>query len=277
MRRASFSFLELFQDPVFTILALILLATTPMIFPGEGKKIDPQVPVLMEEINALERTINDLKGQQALLEQEKGEKDSEYQGLAQDLKGFEQKKHDSKEKEQDQINTLKRLKNDLHAKRQEVEKTKNDLARLNTRPGHIPEGFYAMGDSSKQDFYIQLVGNRLFPLDNQHFSDRDAHATIAGGEIVAVTVKKRKAGAAGDRLEDLGKPDSKLEKVLKDMDSRQKRIMFLVHQDSFPIFRKAREQVFHRKFECGWVFTNRQEIILGAVSRDERLPSAAPQ
>jgi len=273
MRRTSFSFMELFQDPIFTILALILLATMPMVFPGEGKHFDPQVQGLMEEIKAIEKFIRDHKEIIRQLEQQKKEKEAEYQGLRE----MKQKKLDSKALEQQQLKTLKDLQNTLAARRREVEKLKAELTRLNSRRGNFaPSGFHALEDSPKKDFYIQLAGNRLYPVDNQHFSARDAYATIAGGKTIPVTVKTRKSKATGDRLEDLGKPGSEIEKVLKKLDARQQRIIFLVQRDSFPIFRRARELVFKRGFECGWLFTSRQEIILGPASQHERLPSTPP-
>ncbi|MBM4287289.1 MAG: hypothetical protein FJ135_03905 [Deltaproteobacteria bacterium] len=277
MKRISFPFLSLFQDPVFTILALILLATTPMIFPGEGKKIDPQVPILMEEIHALEKAVSELQGTQKLLEQNKEGKDLDYQGLAQSLQGLRQKNLDLRETAEDQRRNLNRLNHDVQVKRREVEQLKNDLARLGTRQGPVPGGFYDMGDSTKQDFYIQLAGNRLYPVDDEYYNSKDVYGTIAGGEMVAVLVKTRKTGTPGDQLEDLERPANKLENVLQGLDSRQNRIIFLVQGNSFPIFRKAREQVFRRGFECGWIFTNSQDITLTSASRAERLPSAAPR
>src|SRR3990172_13411883 len=70
MKKDEFSFFEIFQDPLMTIIALVLLGTVWMIFPGTSKSNNPEVSEmrnenesLMQEVAVLEEKIEKLKAE----------------------------------------------------------------------------------------------------------------------------------------------------------------------------------------------------------------------
>jgi hypothetical protein len=274
MRRDSFSFFALFQDPVFTIIALVLFATTPMIIPSEGKHVDPRVPVMIEDIAAMEKEVGSLTVEADRLKQESLARQAEYQDLAEQVKQAEKHRGDQQENGIQQQRQVAQLRRELAARQQEVLGLESELQRFSQKPA-VAHKFFALGKSDKQDVYLQLVGNRLYPVDNQHYTAKSAYYMVSGGKVVERLVKTRKPGVAGDKTEDVAAPGSNLNQVIKNLNPRQQRLIFLVSADSFPIFRQARNLAFTQGIECGWFFFSGNELRFGPGSGSDRLPSTS--
>jgi len=273
IRRPSFPFFEIFQDPVFTIIALILFATTPMIFPAEPKNVDPRAPALIEEVNSLGQEIRSLEGRQQELQQEVADRQAEANQVEAQRKEALAKRDQDAQSEKQQRDLQARLQRELAAKKRELESLRGELGRTEVR-GPVLGKFTPIKDTNKNDKAVQLTGNKLYPVDEAHYTSREVYGTISGGKIVRGVIKVRKANAAGERLEDLDRPDSKFQKFLKGISPRSERVYLLVSRDSFPILRKARSILDRQGIEYGWIPYSRQEIVFGGGGGD-RLPTTS--
>lgn len=61
-----------------------------------------------------------------------------------------------------------------------------------------------------------------------------------------------KPGAPGETLEELRRPDSRYQALLKQFDPKRYVIAFLVYPDSFDTFREARKLAWQAEYELGW-------------------------
>lgn len=273
IRRSSFPFFEIFQDPVFTIIALILFATTPMIFPGEPKNVDPRAPALIDEVNSLGQEIHSLEGRQQELQQEMANRQVEADQVEARRKQAEAKRAEDAQSEQQQRDLQTQLQRELAAKKRELDKLHGELGRVEAR-GPVPGKFTPIKDTTKNDKAVQLIGNKIYPVDEAHYSSRQIFPTVSGGGIVPMVVKERKSKVAGENVEDLDRPDSKFQKFLKGINPRSERVYLLVSRDSFPILRKARSILDRQSIEYGWIPYSRQEIVFGGGGGD-RLPTTS--
>ncbi|NQU11030.1 hypothetical protein HQ590_09585 [bacterium] len=68
-------------------------------------------------------------------------------------------------------------------------------------------------------------------------------------------------GVSGDTIRDLQSPTNLVFTVLRQIDNNQTYVVFLVRDDSFSVFRRAREMVDRRGFETGWELVGADEAI----------------
>ncbi|RJR36523.1 MAG: hypothetical protein C4567_13705 [Deltaproteobacteria bacterium] len=260
IRRSEFAFFEIFQDPVFTIIALILLATTPMIFPAEPKNVDPRAPALIDEVNSLNQEIHGMKSRQQELRQEVDNRQAESDQMEARRQQAEAKRAQDAQSEKQQQDLQTQLQRELEAKKREVEKLRGELGRVEVK-GPVPGKFTPIKDSSKNIVWVQLTGNKLFPVDDAHYTAK-IFRDVSGGNIVRKATLERKANAAGEPLEDLDRPDGKFQNLIKKLNSQKERVMLLVNKNSFPIFRKARSILDRQDIEYGWWPYNNNDITL---------------
>ncbi|AEB10738.1 hypothetical protein Desac_2939 [Desulfobacca acetoxidans DSM 11109] len=270
MRRQQFSFMEMFQDPIFTIIGIILLATTPMIIPGEPRFIDPRLPILLNEIDFLNQ---DLKAEQDAnhqLTEDLGKQQDRFQQTEIQAKQWEDRAQDLHQQTRLLRENRDRLQKEVAAKTRKVTALEQEMQRLGNR-GQTKGSFHVVTESSRDDFYFQVINKKLYPVNKDFYNSKDMFATVTGGNIVPVTVKTRKPKIAGVTLEDLPKPEGAFLKTLKSLNKSNDRAIFLVHKNSFALFRQARDLAFQQGYEVGWWPSMRDEIVIGSISRDERI------
>ena len=86
----------------------------------------------------------------------------------------------------------------------------------------------------------QEVGNTYYKVDPRYL-------------LVGRMGLEAKPGVAGETMAELGDPtNSKFQAILSQLDKNQQYIAFLVRDDSFNIFRKARDVADTAGFDTGW-------------------------
>jgi hypothetical protein len=85
----------------------------------------------------------------------------------------------------------------------------------------------------------QEVGNAYYRVDPRYL-------------LVGKMGLEVRTGIAGEMITELDDPNSKFQAILSQLDKRQQYIAFLVRDDSFTIFRKARQIADTAGFDTGW-------------------------
>jgi hypothetical protein len=85
----------------------------------------------------------------------------------------------------------------------------------------------------------QEVGNAYYRVDPRYL-------------LVGRMGLEARPGVAGETITELDDPNSKFQSILSQLDKSQQYIAFLVRDDSFNIFRKAREVADKAGFDTGW-------------------------
>ena len=337
MKRDEFSLVEVFEDPLMTIVALVLLSTLWMIFPSESKPVNPEVYYNLDEIDILKKEIESMAGkitQLKLEEQQRSEEVKWLEGvkettrvddkrnqknteeMGQEIVGMEnlikEKREELKQLEdklkiaQEDLNkaegegdtegilaNIKKLNEDIERMKKELSlvegriiQAKKDLekekerknsqedltAQLQNRlkatqdetkkleaerKGTVSDavsggGFKPIFESDRIPLYIELANNQLFPVDEDHYDVNYGYLKIEDGSMVQATKKSRKSQTHGESIEEIERTQSNFYKVLNKLDSKKERIIFLLHSDSFQIFKKARELALKKGIEIGW-------------------------
>jgi outer membrane murein-binding lipoprotein Lpp len=318
MRRQQFSFLEVSQDPLMTILALVLLGTVWLILPGPPRASPPERnPAvtaqpdtrMVEDVSRLGARLAQLQNEiewrrresKALEDELRKERDaaakaegkvqpSEIQTRIYELEREIEKKQKELEELQRQIASAKQqaaaaedkrkresseaaqLQLELKAKQDELESLRKAL-----KPQKREGGYKEVFESKKRPAYFELVNNRLFILDPEFYDERQAYY-YKGGGVVSATVCTRKASAPGEGAQALANPRGRFLQKLKELDANDQRPVFLVHGDSFEIFRKAREIAEQQSPEWGWWPFNLEKIVFTPPSAsDPGVPSQEGQ
>jgi hypothetical protein len=79
--------------------------------------------------------------------------------------------------------------------------------------------------------------------------------------LAAILALEPRAGVHGDSVAELGRPDSKYWQVLGRLDRRSQYLSFLVRDDSFNAFRRARLLADRTGFDVNWELLGRDEPI----------------
>ena len=336
--KEEFSFLAIFQDPLLTIIALILMSTVWMIIPMESKPIDPksyttkeEVDSIKKDIQLIEQRINEqqliiqrlirelgwlesqlkeakakpkakkedieqieqminelrleiqrkreelswleskLKEMKEKIAKAEGKEDieqikqkireleikiqskkQELSWLEKQIKKAKEERAKAKEKEHTLQGLIARLQNELKSILEENKRLEQEIDNMEEATAKSGGGFNPIIKSDKKPFFVELVDNHLFPVDQEHYDEVFGYLEVQGGKIVSAVKKTRKPLISGEDIKRIENPRSDFHKVLGSLNKKEERIVFLVHEDSFEIFRKAREIALERGFEIGW-------------------------
>jgi len=252
MRKTESSLLEIFQDPLLTIIALILLGTVWMILPRSPNPVDPKVYADQNEAASLKERIR-------LLKEKIRELQATIQRLKEKLHWVENQMNKQKEemdesKEQEDLlqTLLAKLLNELRAKREEVARLEQEFAELQGTSKKSGGGFAVVQETDKSSFFVELVKGRLFPVDEDHYDELFGHIEVEDGKMVAAQKSTRKSYISGEDINKIENPTSTYQKTLLDLNPEETYLVFLLHEDSFQLFRKAREIASTKGFETGW-------------------------
>jgi len=137
--------------------------------------------------------------------------------------------------------------------------------------------------TNKQGVFFECRTNELFYIDKAGLDDQVAklmsrpNLKLGGGDIesfmkaiqseevgnayykvdpryllVGRVALEARPGVPGETLVELDDPKSKLRAILSQLDKDQQYIVFLVRDDSFSVFRKARQVADEQGFDTGW-------------------------
>lgn len=147
----------------------------------------------------------------------------------------------------------------------------------------VIRGTPRMSATDKQAFFFECRSNELYSVDLGRLQDQvaDLLKTVtpemkAGGlegflriaQVHSITSQyyrvnpsyllmgqlalEPRLNAAGEPLERLDLPNGQFQFILSQLDSKTQYVTFLVRDDSFAVFRKARQVADKRGFEVGW-------------------------
>lgn len=346
MKEDGASFLEIFQDPLLTIVALILLNTTWVVIPERIEPVEhkPSVKKVVisiedkinqqkieikrkqEELGWLKKKIEELN---AML-QEGGEDINQINQKIQELQTeIENKKEELKQLEdalkkakeelaglpqvenieelyarisklereiadrrselsqlEEQIKIAKKHKTDTEA---QIDAQKKLIAQLQVKLKAILEeiknlesklqeeefagGFQAVFESNKKDKYIELVKNRAFPVEEKFYDVQDGSIFIQGSTYIIKWTWTRKASFGGEDSKIIKNPESEFQKTLKKLNREKDRIVFILHNDSFEIYRKAKKLVLEKNLEIGLLTYDKDFISFGPVGSSQPIDS----
>ena len=279
MRKGNADVLEMFQDPLLTIIALILLCTVWMIIPKTPDPIDPRSFTAQNEIDSLkisQQTIDKLL-QEHLAKVEKLQKELEW--LESEKKMTLEAANESEQKNA-LLDSLKaKLESALNEKREEIRRLEQSLPDTNVAaPQKLGGGsFTVFKQTDKQQVLIEIVNDRLFPVDDDHYDAESGHYQMKNGSIERRVKATRKSNVRGEDMDKIESFDSAFQKLLRTLNTEEKYIVFLLHSDSFAIFRKAREIAITKGFEIGWWPYNRDAIIFGGSGGGKIGSTGPPQ
>jgi hypothetical protein len=137
--------------------------------------------------------------------------------------------------------------------------------------------------TSKQGVFFECRGNQLYYVDKAGLDDQveqlmsTLNPGIRGGDLESFlkaiqgkevgnayyTVDPRyllvgrmglepRPGVPGETIEELSDPNSKIQAILSQWDKDHQYVAFLVRDDSFDVFRKARKVADEAGFDIGW-------------------------
>ena len=79
--------------------------------------------------------------------------------------------------------------------------------------------------------------------------------------LTGVMALELRPGAVGDAMENLENPNTRFQKLLNGLDSTNQYLAFLVRDDGFAVFRKARQVAATRGFDTHWELLGAEEPI----------------
>lgn len=318
MRTEQFSFLEISQDPLLTILAVVLIGTVWLILPtGSKTRREPEAQskesALQAEVQSLEDKLRVLDAELQSLADEKKRLETllagtpgapagappsrlssnlidqlkkEIDGRQRELAALEEKLKEARPKasalkaqnqrlldeiaaldrqilaaQQDQDKIRKKLdetkreiaqaQNEKKAKEDELEKLRKKAEKPE---GQAPvRGTIVVRSKKSKTVDVQLVNNRLLPVDDEHFEVTSSGYIERGGQTYAAQVRSPRKGK-GDNLDTVGLPQSKLSALLKKINKADTRVMIYVDRESQAMLEKALMVIKSRdpEIEVGW-------------------------
>ena len=343
MRDDGASFLEIFQDPLLTIVALIQLNTTWVVIPDRVDYEDIKSSMKTDEKRPLREDVKSIEGKVALLKSEIMRKQHELEWLKEKInelhalstgssedasqikqkieeleKELARKKEELKQiedalkKRKEDLSTIRGIDNveeiyekiaalerelevkheELHSLDKQIEIARQNAVDANVRADEQRKliaplqvqlkalleeikrleneiagigsagGFKPVFESDKEDYYIELVNNCLFPVDDDHYVNEDNRRTYGGITYITKNGKKtRKASVSGENINKIGNPESNFNKTLNKLDPKKQRIIFLLHGDSIEIFRQAKAIALEKGIEIGWWAYEKDSIL----------------
>lgn len=333
MKSRDTSFFELFQDPLFTMMAIVLMGTVWIIVPEQSTPADQKTLMVKDEVGSLRRTIEvkeaaierlknersnfsqkfsaikeivddraidimKLKTEVALLEKdidsmrrEKNELDEtlkkakDLSALMENINKLEkeiERKREELSRSNERLRTVKQETthtkelNELFAKLQaELKALLDEIARIEpeTKDNRGMGGkFKPVFESDKRPIYIELVADRLFPIDDDHY-DAKSHLRMSAGRTVTVLSVTRKSTVQGESVDRIQNPESIFQNVLKKGSTDNQRVVFLVHGDSFEILRAARNIALNKNYEISWWPNEDKELTFTTGVGKDDIPS----
>ena len=99
--------------------------------------------------------------------------------------------------------------------------------------------------SSKDQEWIGLIGNRVMPIDEKHYSKK----TRRSGRVVQITFTPK---SRGESLEEMVRPGSEFLKLLNGINPTKELLAFYVDKNSFAMFREIRTIARKQGIETAW-------------------------
>ena len=266
------SLFDLLQDPMLTLLALILFGTLWIVIPG-GKSISGITPwQLREQIHELDKIIATYENNYwnlmttkarlemkvpSLIQDENVElliKIQDLQTRITDLRtAIESRSTDlknirsTKAKKSKELDKDRKMKNELEeeikletARVREVSERKRELSSFLERRTGVPV-YSEHATKKKNQIAFEAHNNQLY-----YFSLKNYNKPNWNGEII------RNRRAAGEKIWEIKRKDSIFQKVLDNAYSESQYIYFFVRSDSFDIFLHARLIAEQKGFLVGW-------------------------
>jgi hypothetical protein len=288
VKRQTALSLDMFQDPLLTIVGLILFGTIWLVIPGkivpsredalasfaQVESLRNETQTLRLKLVELERTLTNVFGNDpsraaatlADLERHVADESLAVASLEQKLRdtsslsmieNVEELLQNRKEglEQLRLVLDIAELRKTASAKLESVRifegRARSESADGTAVSGRLDE----QGRTSRDRNYVEIADGRLYPVDGSHYS-----ATQYGQYVVAVRKK-----LSGESLDWLGG-------YLDDLNKGSDCVIFMLHRTSFPLFRRARSVAFNRGFEVGWVALTFDTLVIGPGDGDGEGP-----
>lgn len=119
-----------------------------------------------------------------------------------------------------------------------------DLGRLQDQVAEVLNATGPGARSGDIEGFLKIARSRV--ITNQYYRV-DPNYLLAG--FLALDPKPEAAGESQDQVE---KPNGKFQFILSQLDPKSQYAVFLVRDDSFPVFRRARKVADQLNFDVGW-------------------------
>lgn len=103
----------------------------------------------------------------------------------------------------------------------------------------------------KDPVWFEAIKNRVIPIDDKHHNMENYRAVKGGRNISVVKVFPKKS-VKGESSQEIIVDSSEFQKELRKHNPQKEYIIFVLHNDSFEVFRRAREICFQNHFNVGW-------------------------
>jgi hypothetical protein len=139
------------------------------------------------------------------------------------------------------------LNRQLKEKQAELARLKTELDQTNGLGGGSGVGSPRMVTTSLLPKFVQVIGNRAIPLDDQHYHIHCG--TLEGTNEKACEYTKNSPGETAEQIQ---RPGSDVMSYLKGIDPKQKFLMCAVASDSFAAFRSLRQTAQKMNIRVAW-------------------------
>jgi chromosome segregation ATPase len=131
----------------------------------------------------------------------------------------------------------------LEAEKREIEKS---LSRMGGMGQYTQE---AVGDRKGTGF--EASDNRLFSVDDHNYKS-EILGRVNKGIVIGIKKFTKKDDATGESPDAILREESRFQSKLKELDPKKNYLVFLVQQDAYPVFLKARKLAWDKGFVVGW-------------------------
>ncbi len=273
MKQDDTTLFQALQDPLFTLIALVLINTLWIIIPGgrgpagepppkdirgqltdlvvETRQLEGQVQGIEQAIHTEEMNVASLTDQGSLQEEEEKKLIDNLEGRIQRLKDEALKKRQAQLSSSDsELGTVYRETENEKKRVEDLRSEKTSLAEfVKSRKGAAV--YSTEGTQGKRPLYFELDHNKLYALNEDNYEIQQ-EALYTGKNYVPRQVLVRKKAAIGQSFDEIDEPDGDLHRKLMESSPNNYYVIFWARSDSFELFLKARFKAEQDGYSVGW-------------------------
>lgn len=260
----DFSFYNIFQDPLLTLVGVLLLSSLWTIIPDDSTpSINPEAYNIQKRIARIKEVVISVSKEIEDLRRKILQKQEEIIWVEEQIQKARREMNERMQEEGKLEGLIARLQSELSAREKEIERLEKILHDLRER-----EKTYKVPPpvclTEKPPFNFGVMNGRIYLLDKEHL-DVFYSTQIVNG-IIYYMPHKVKIGSSvqGEDIEQIKNPNGEFQAKLSSLDNKESCLIFWVHPDSIRTYKEGRDMALGRKFEVGWNSWTEDYLYLGS-------------
>ena len=247
-------FLNIFQDPILTLVALVLVSTLWVQIPHPSTP-DTQLSSLQEELFEHEQKIDNINQIKSNLQQE-------IQKWRDRLSVNKSNKDESSKNQQQEITAMRsdlyELQHQVTEMEDEVDANQHRLRQMDEQPKKADTQYTEYTTDlteGKKGFRFMLSRNKIFRETAENYESNYHIQQVFGnknGQQAVYAELKAKSVVTGEDGDEIKSLESEFQKELERHNPEKEFIIFELHSDSFKTFRVARKIASKKGFASDW-------------------------